>query len=75
MASPLYSLHDHALMAGAGTGDPTGNDLTALGHELGTITPQNHLFIIDECRFVHAKHTDFATGFTKLAWLAARFAG
>ena len=75
MACPLYSLHDHALMAGAGAGDPAGNDLAALGNELGAKAPQNHLFIIYECRFVHAKHADFATWFTKLAWLAARFTG
>ena len=75
MPRPLNCFHHHALMTRAGTRDSTWNDLPALGNELGPEPPQYHLFVIDKCRFIHAEHADFATWFTKLAWLTARFTG
>ena len=75
MPRPLHGLRYHALMTRAGAGNSARDNFAALGDELGAEPPQDHLFVIDECRFIYAKHTNFATWFAKLAWLAARFAG
>ena len=75
MPRPLNSLGHHALMARAGPGYSPRNNLPTLGNELGAESPEDHLLVIYESRFVYTEHTDFATWFTKLTWLAARFAG
>ena len=75
MPRPLDGFHHHALVACARACDPARNDLAALGDKLGAEAPKDHLLIIDESCFVHAKHADFTSRFTELAGLAARFAG
>ncbi len=72
MASSFDRLGYHALMFCAGTRCSAGYDFTALGDELGAITPQDHLLVVYafRYRFLGAKHTYFTPWLSELAWFA-----
>ena len=72
MSRSLDCVSDFALMERTGSCDAARNDLATLGDEFGSISAEDHLFVIDrDCffrvlRFFDAERTDFSSRFSIL---------